>query len=86
MARQPFMDCKSRKRRKRKMYCIKPKYQGYCPHSMVRYDNSVNIPTPVWVCKLCLKCLLSEKAVHDHLLICTTKKQKQPEPSSTFDK
>lgn len=83
--RHPFMDCKSRKRRKRNNN--KPKNQGYCPQTMIKYDKSPSVPKPVWVCKLCLRCLMSENAVRKHILTCNVKKKNQTkEHTSIFDK
>ncbi|XP_015367423.1 PREDICTED: uncharacterized protein LOC107164204 [Diuraphis noxia] len=51
----------------------KPKEKRYCPRSCVRYDNTIFCPT-LWVCRMCLKCLLSLDACKNHVKICNPKK------------
>lgn len=72
MTKNPFVNCKSRKRRKTtatsKAKKSKPKL--FCPRTMVRYDNSPNEYGTVFVCKMCLTCVLSEVAARAHVLRC----------------
>jgi len=67
MSKNPFVNCKSRRRRRVKVPINKPKEKLFCPRTMVRYDNSPNEYSTKWVCKICLKCILSEAAVVNHL-------------------
>ena len=74
MSKNPFMNCKSRKRGKNRgpvptAQTVKP----YCPRTMVRYDNTVNGSKTVWACKMCLTILLSDEATRAHVIICNTK-------------
>lgn len=70
MSKNPFVNCKSRKRRKQRVVVPKPQKKAYCPRTMVRYDDSPNLYSTLWVCKMCLKVILSEEAVTQHLTIC----------------
>lgn len=47
----------------------------FCPHSMVRYDETACEYRTMWVCRICTKSLLSENAVKMHLKICNTSTQ-----------
>ncbi|CAI6371710.1 unnamed protein product [Macrosiphum euphorbiae] len=50
-----------------------PKKKLFCPPTMVRYDcDKLDYPTR-WVCKICLRMLLSEEAVANHLNNCRKK-------------
>ncbi|XP_003245237.1 uncharacterized protein LOC100571294 [Acyrthosiphon pisum] len=80
MAKNPFMNCKSRKRRKARNPPPAPKEKLYCPRTMVRYDKSFKDYPTKWVCKMCLKILLSENAVKNHLTNCNAH-SRQPEPA-----
>lgn len=80
MLKNPFVNCKSRKRRKQRVVINKSQPNGYCPKTMVRYDNSPNEYTTAWVCKMCLKFLLSENAAKDHSKVCNTKSFNKPHP------
>lgn len=72
MSKNPFVNCRSRRRRRTTKNPInKPKEKLFCPRSMVRYDNSPNEYSTKWVCKMCLKCILSEAAVVNHLTNCS---------------
>ncbi|CAI6342770.1 unnamed protein product [Macrosiphum euphorbiae] len=83
MSKNPFMNCKSRKRRKNKnVPTLQPKEKLLCPRTMVRYDGShADYPTK-WVCKMFLKELLSEAAVKNHLNTCSAL-NREPEPAPT---
>jgi len=76
MSKNPFVNCKSRKRRKMRVMLPKPQEKLFCPRTMVRYDNSPNDYGTVWVCKMCLKCVLSEEAVKQHLINCNAVSRK----------
>ncbi|CAI6358696.1 unnamed protein product [Macrosiphum euphorbiae] len=66
--KNPFVNCKSRKRKRL-----------FCPSTMVRYDNASYAYNTLWVCKICLKCLLSREAAEGHVINCNTQtKQKKP--------
>lgn len=77
MSKNPFVNCKSRKRRKKNVV-IKQNPRGYCPQSMIRYDGSV-LGT-VWLCKMCLTCILTEEAVRTHLSKCNVMAFNKPAP------
>lgn len=81
MLKNPFVNCKSRKRRKPRVVNNQTQPKGYCPKTMVRYDDSPNEYKTTWVCKMCLKFLLSEKACKDHLKICNAKSFNKPIPT-----
>lgn len=42
----------------------------YCPRLMVRYDDTQTDYKTVFVCKICVTCILKESAVAEHLLRC----------------
>jgi len=54
------------------------KYGPYCPSTIVRYDNSLNGYSILWVCRMCLKCLLSREAVEEYIINCNTQTQQGP--------
>lgn len=69
--KNPFVNCKSRKRRKIKnIVRQKPEQTVKCPRSMVLYSNSPNEYKMVWICKMCLTAILSESAVDAHVARC----------------
>lgn len=73
--KNPFVNCKSRKKRKMKVIAQKqPK--TYCPRSMVRYDDSPNEYKTIFVCKMCMTCVLDENAVPAHIKRCTEEYKK----------
>ncbi|XP_022164463.1 zinc finger protein MSN4-like [Myzus persicae] len=79
MSKNPFV-CKTRRRKKAKTTptpIVKPKEKAFCPRSMVRYEGSPNDYSTKWVCKMCLKCLLSEAAVLNHVASCTSSSRPQ---------
>lgn len=78
MSKNPFVNCKSRKRRK--VRYVKPKQDNvFCPRTMVRYTNSPNEYKTVWICKMCMTCILSEEAVNRHINDCKERiQQNQP--------
>ncbi|CAH1714639.1 uncharacterized protein LOC114132035 [Aphis gossypii] len=87
MSKNPFVNCKSRKRRKNRGPIPRPQEKLYCPRTMVRYDNSQCGYSPVWACKMCLCCLLSEKAVKEHLIKCNASSKKDgPSPTQSKKK
>jgi len=70
MPKRP-LDCKSRIQRKKIDPKAEPKQKKFCPSTMVRYDVSdTDYPTK-WICKMCLKALLSEDAAKNHLTKCS---------------
>jgi len=85
MSKNPFVNCKSRKRRKNRVPIPKPSDKLFCPRTMVRYDNSPSGYSPIWACKMCLSCLLSEEAVKKHLIKCNATVKKDA-PSKTQTK
>lgn len=67
--KNPFVNRKSRKYGKKRVVVLKePK--PYCPSTMVRYDNSPNEYSTVFVCKMCMACVLSENALKSHIIRC----------------
>lgn len=66
--KNPFVNCKSRKRRKARVVRKQPKV--YCPRSMVRYDDSPNEYKTIFVCKMCMTCVLDENSVAAHIQRC----------------
>ncbi|CAI6371801.1 unnamed protein product [Macrosiphum euphorbiae] len=52
-----------------------PKKKLSCPLTMVRYYCDIlDYPTTyIWVCKICLRMILSEEAVSNHLNNCSKK-------------
>ncbi|XP_025206803.1 uncharacterized protein LOC112602761 [Melanaphis sacchari] len=83
MPKNPFVNCKSRKRRKARAPISKPKEKLFCPRTMVRYDNSPSDYGTIWVCKMCLVCMLSEDAVKKHLTNCNAlSKKDKPAPAT----
>jgi len=66
MAKNPFVNSKSRKRRRGRAPKNPPKEKLFCPRTMIRYDNAPDEYPTKWVCKICLKCILSEAAVVKH--------------------
>lgn len=81
MSKNPFVNCKSRKKRRKPRAVIAKPNKGFCPRTMVRYDDSPNEYKITWVCKMCFKFLLSEEAVHNHLKVCNTKSFNKPVPA-----
>lgn len=81
MPKNSFTKGKSRKQRKTQDSVPKPKWKLFCPHTVVRYDSTQTGFDTIWVCKMCIKCLLSEKAVRTHVIKCNTKTTKmEPKP------
>ncbi|KAL4141825.1 hypothetical protein QTP88_004382 [Uroleucon formosanum] len=78
MSKNPFVNCKSRKRRKARIPIAQPKEKLFCPRTMVRYDGSHDDYPTKWVCKMCLKCILNEEAVTKHLTNCSGKAAAPP--------
>ncbi|VVC33866.1 Zinc finger C2H2-type,SET domain [Cinara cedri] len=73
--KNPFLKTGKRKRRNRKKTenTTKPDDKPFCPRLMVRYDQSENSTIGykvIWVCKMCMKCILHEDAVLTHLQRC----------------
>jgi len=87
MPKNPFVNCKSRKRRKIRGPVPRPQEKLFCPRTMVRYDNSPSEYSTLWACKMCLKCLLNEDAVRNHLINCNdlTKKITSNPPTKKKD-
>ncbi|CAI6365609.1 unnamed protein product [Macrosiphum euphorbiae] len=84
MPKNPFVNCKSRKRRKiRRVPTITPKEKLFCPRTMVRYDGSHSDYPTKWVCKMCLKVVLSEEAVKNHLNNCSGQSNRAIPPKQT---
>lgn len=85
MSKNPFVNCKSRKRRKARVVNSIPKEERpYCPRTMVRYDNTlIGYPT-VWVCKMCMRMVLKEEALIPHIDEC--KKNFNKKPAVTINK
>ncbi|XP_060866404.1 zinc finger and SCAN domain-containing protein 10-like [Metopolophium dirhodum] len=83
MSKNPFVNCKSRKRRKIRVPSIKPKEKLFCPRTMVRYDGSHSDYPTKWICKMCLKCILSEEAVTSHLTNCSGQSNRAIPPKVT---
>ncbi|XP_001952185.1 uncharacterized protein LOC100165823 [Acyrthosiphon pisum] len=83
MSKNPFVNCKSRKRRKIRVPTIKPKEKLFCPRTMVRYDKTPGDYPTKWVCKMCLKCVLSEAAVTNHLTTCSGQSNRAIPPKQT---
>lgn len=69
MPKNPFVNCKSRKRRKKRVI-VRQVPKGYCPRTMVRYDDSPNEYKTMFVCKMCMTCVLSENALNAHIIRC----------------
>lgn len=67
--KNPFVKCKSRKKRKKRIY-IKPEVKLYCPSAMVRYDGGKNGFPTMWACKMCLACCLSDITAAQHSMDC----------------
>lgn len=78
MSKNPFVNCKSRKRRKKNVI-VKQSPRGYCPQSMIRYDGTPLLGT-VWLCKMCLSCILSEDAARTHVSKCNVLTLNKPAP------
>lgn len=70
MSKNPFVNCKSRKRRRPKVLLDQQCPKLFCPITMVRFDSSPNEYCTMWVCKMCKACLLSESAVRKHIEKC----------------
>lgn len=70
MSKNPFVNCKSRKRRKPRVAVNKLDPKLFCPRTMVRFDDSPNEYQTMWFCKMCMSCLLSESAVLRHTEKC----------------
>lgn len=75
MPKNPFVNCKRRKRKTSKVVVpkvipkVEPGTLTYCPRSMVKYQNVPEFGT-VWVCKTCRTCLLSGHLVVSHVAEC----------------
>ncbi|XP_050533617.1 uncharacterized protein LOC126901273 isoform X2 [Daktulosphaira vitifoliae] len=75
MPKNPFVASKSRKKKKSKKIVQKfnentiVPNKPFCPRNMVRYDDVPGYDV-MWTCKICLRCLLSENAVYEHLAEC----------------
>lgn len=85
MPKNPFVTLKGRRKKKylpSKPVVVPDKVKPYCPRSMVRYDN-VPVVNTMWACKHCLKCLLSENAVKDHIIPCKIETTKSFRPSES---
>lgn len=79
MSKNPFVNCKSRKRRKPRVVNSIPKGERpYCPRTMVRYDNTLVEYSTIWVCKMCTKMILKEKALLNHIEECKKNFIKKP--------
>lgn len=78
MPKNPFVNCKSRKRRRARVV-VKQEPKVYCPRTMVRYDNAPNEYKTMFVCKMCMTCVLSESALNSHIIRCKDAFTK-PEP------
>ena len=50
-----------------------PRERPYCPRTMVRYDGSLEPYPTRWVCKMCLKILLTKRAARSHVINCNTR-------------
>lgn len=71
MSKNPFVNCKSRKRRKpRPLNPIVKDDKRFCPRTFVRYDNTLTGFSSIWTCKMCLTCVLNENAVAPHIVKC----------------
>ncbi|VVC31053.1 Zinc finger C2H2-type [Cinara cedri] len=72
--KNPFLKTGKRKRKKAKKNVeTKPDQKPFCPRLMIRYDqpdNSTIGYKTVWVCRMCMKCVLHEGAVQSHLQKC----------------
>lgn len=81
MSKNPFVNCKSRKRRKpRTINYVHTDEKRYCPRTMVRYDNTDTEFSTVWVCKMCLATILTESSVETHIEKCKIQFNNKPEP------
>ncbi|CAI6352330.1 unnamed protein product [Macrosiphum euphorbiae] len=60
-----------RKKKKIRAPVDEPKEKLFCPRTMVRYDGSHSDYPTKWICKMCLKVILSEEAVKNHLIKCS---------------
>lgn len=78
--KNPFVNCKSRKRRKINNFIHKPKTEAEkkCPRTMVMYTNSPNEYKTVWFCKMCLTAVLNEATVSLHVAKCKDANKKPP--------
>jgi len=54
----------------------KPDVKLFCPRTMVRYDDTPNEYKTIFVCKMCLTCVLSEDAVKPHIMRCNEANKK----------
>lgn len=70
--KNPFITCKSRKKRKRRAF-TKDEDKPYCPSAMVRYDGGKRGYPTLWACKMCMTCCLSDIAAAQHSLDCRKK-------------
>lgn len=79
--KNPFVNCKSRKRRRPKKV-IRPRTEEdkKCPRTMVKYTNSPNEYKTLWICKMCFTAVLSEAAVTVHVAQCKEASKKPPPP------
>ncbi|XP_060860239.1 uncharacterized protein LOC132937434 [Metopolophium dirhodum] len=83
--KHPFMDCKSRKLRKKRIpTTTKSKEKLFCPRTMARYDGLHGDYLTKWVYKMCLNILLSQEAVTNHLANCSgqTRQPSQAPPNN----
>lgn len=69
MPKIPFVNCKSRKRKRTKVV-VKSEPKRYCPRSMIRYDDAPNEYKTMFICKICLTCVLCEDALNSHIIRC----------------
>ncbi|XP_026811485.1 uncharacterized protein LOC113552767 [Rhopalosiphum maidis] len=72
MSKNPFVNCESHEQKKIKGPIVEPKEKLFCPPTIVRLGNEQFEFNSMWFYKTCLKSLLSEDAVNNHLTICNT--------------
>lgn len=70
MSKSPFVNCKSRKRRKQRSEVKTRTPKQFCPQTMICFNNSPNEYSTVWCCRICLTCILSKSAVVAHIKTC----------------
>jgi len=61
---------KSLKQKKVYVSPIKQEPKPFCPRSMIRYDGAIGEYRTRWVCKMCLRCCLTQDAAEQHLFTC----------------
>lgn len=49
---------------------VRQESKGHCPRIMVRYDNTPNEYKTMFICKMCMTCVLSEGALGSHIIRC----------------